>query len=120
MQLKPPEGHTRSAPARPTRFPLTSAVDRICMALDGRWTLCAGGGISLTEPTVEIPSVDWWITSHCNLACDFCYGPVPKRDPVKRRNEILRALADSSARVVTFCGGEPLLVTKIGQSAAML
>ncbi len=74
----------------------------------------------MSEPTVEIPSVDWWITSHCNLACDFCYGPVPDRDPVGRRNEILRALADSSARVVTFCGGEPLLVKRISEYAAML
>jgi MoaA/NifB/PqqE/SkfB family radical SAM enzyme len=68
----------------------------------------------------EIPSVDWWITSHCNLACDFCYGPVPGKDPVERRPEILDALADCSARVVTFCGGEPLLVRKIDEYAAKL
>lgn len=69
---------------------------------------------------VEIPSVDWWITSHCNLACDFCYGPVPARDPVERRPAILEALAACSARVVTFCGGEPLLIRKIDQYAATL
>lgn len=68
----------------------------------------------------EIPSIDWWITSHCNLACDFCYGPVPDRDPVERRHAILEALAASSARVVTFCGGEPLLIRKIDQYAASL
>jgi MoaA/NifB/PqqE/SkfB family radical SAM enzyme len=67
-----------------------------------------------------IPSVDWWTTSHCNLACDFCYGPVPDKDPVGRRLEILDALATSSARVVTFCGGEPLLLRKIGEYAAAL
>jgi MoaA/NifB/PqqE/SkfB family radical SAM enzyme len=67
-----------------------------------------------------IPAVDWWITSHCNLACDFCYGPVPGKDPVECRPEILQALAASSARVVTFCGGEPLLVRKVGQYAANL
>ena len=71
-------------------------------------------------PRVEIPSVDWWITSHCNLACDFCYGPVPARDPVERRPAILEALAACSARVVTFCGGEPLLIRKIDQYAATL
>lgn len=71
-------------------------------------------------PEAEIPSVDWWMTSHCNLACDFCYGPVPGKDPVERRPEILRALADSSARVVTFCGGEPLLIRKIDEYAAIL
>jgi MoaA/NifB/PqqE/SkfB family radical SAM enzyme len=68
----------------------------------------------------EIPSVDWWMTSRCNLACDFCYGPVPGKDPVERRPEILRKLAASSARVVTFCGGEPLLVRRIDEYAAEL
>lgn len=67
-----------------------------------------------------IPSVDWWLSSHCNLACDFCYGPVPAKDPVERRPEILRALAASSARVVTLCGGEPLLVRKVDEYAAAL
>ena len=72
------------------------------------------------EPKVQIPSVDWWTTSHCNLACDFCYGPVPAKDPVERRDEIFEAIAASSARAVTFCGGEPLLVRKIGEYAAAL
>lgn len=72
------------------------------------------------RPKAVIPSVDWWITSHCNLACDFCYGPVPGRDPVERRHEIFEALASSSARVVTFCGGEPLLIRKIGTYASVL
>ena len=67
-----------------------------------------------------IPSVDWWITSRCNLACDFCYGPVPGRDPLELRDRILEALAASSASVVTFCGGEPLLVRKIGDYASAL
>jgi MoaA/NifB/PqqE/SkfB family radical SAM enzyme len=71
-------------------------------------------------PKVQIPSVDWWTTSHCNLACDFCYGPVPGKDPVERRDDILEAIADSSARAVTFCGGEPLLLRKIGQYATAL
>ena len=71
-------------------------------------------------PKAEIPSVDWWITSRCNLACDFCYGPVPGKDPAGRRLEILQKLAASSARAVTFCGGEPLLVRKIDEYAAML
>jgi MoaA/NifB/PqqE/SkfB family radical SAM enzyme len=72
------------------------------------------------RPKAEIPSVDWWMTSHCNLACDFCYGPVPGKDPVERRPEILEALAASSARVVTLCGGEPLLIRRIGEYAATL
>ena len=71
-------------------------------------------------PKTEIPSVDWWTTSHCNLACDFCYGPVPGKDPVERRPDILEAIAASSARAVTFCGGEPLLLRKIGEYAATL
>jgi MoaA/NifB/PqqE/SkfB family radical SAM enzyme len=68
-------------------------------------------------PTVEIPSVDWWITSRCNLACDFCYGPEPSRDPVSLREAIAKAIADCSAPAVTFCGGEPLLVREIDKYA---
>jgi MoaA/NifB/PqqE/SkfB family radical SAM enzyme len=68
----------------------------------------------------QSPSVDWWTTSHCNLACDFCYGPVPGTDPVERRDAIFEALTTSSARAVTFCGGEPLLLRKIGEYAAVL
>jgi MoaA/NifB/PqqE/SkfB family radical SAM enzyme len=45
---------------------------------------------------------------------------VPGKDPVERRPEILQALAASSARVVTLCGGEPLLIPKIGEYAATL
>ena len=66
------------------------------------------------------PSVDWWITSRCNLACDFCYGPTPGKDPVDLRDEILRSLKDSSVPVVTFCGGEPLLVRKVDEYAGIL
>ena len=84
-------------------------------------TLAEAAGItSPAGPEAEIPSVDWWMTSHCNLACDFCYGPVPGKDPVERREAILEALAASSARVVTLCGGEPLLIRKIDQYAATL
>lgn len=71
-------------------------------------------------PEVEIPSVDWWTTSRCNLACDFCYGPVPGQDPVGLRYDILQAIAASSARAVTFCGGEPLLVKKVDEWAGIL
>lgn len=80
----------------------------------------AAGTPPATMPEAMIPSIDWWITSRCNLACDFCYGPVPGKDPVERRLEILDALAASSARAVTFCGGEPLLVRKIDEYAAAL
>jgi MoaA/NifB/PqqE/SkfB family radical SAM enzyme len=68
-----------------------------------------------------IPSVDWWITSRCNLACDFCYGPSASRhDPVGLREAILSAIKKSSAAAVTFCGGEPLLVRDIGSYARKL
>jgi MoaA/NifB/PqqE/SkfB family radical SAM enzyme len=77
----------------------------------------AGSASLPAGPKAEIPSVDWWLTSHCNLACDFCYGPVPGKDPVERRDAIRDALAASSARVVTFCGGEPLLVRRIDEYA---
>lgn len=90
-------------------------------SLNGDGILAEAVGVPLVaEPEAKIPSVDWWMTSHCNLACDFCFGPMPGRDPVELRDEILRALAASSARAVTFCGGEPLLLRKIGQYATAL
>jgi MoaA/NifB/PqqE/SkfB family radical SAM enzyme len=89
-------------------------------SLNAGGTLAEAGVPLPTRPTTEIPSVDWWTTSHCNLACDFCYGPKPGKDPVERRPDILNALAASSARAVTFCGGEPLLLRKIGEYAAAL
>jgi len=70
--------------------------------------------------TTEIPSVDWWITSRCNLACDFCYGPERTGDPAGLREGILAAIASCSAAAVTFCGGEPLLVRHIDRYARTL
>lgn len=84
-------------------------------------TLAEAAGSPLSAgPMVEIPSVDWWTTSRCNLACDFCYGPVPGKDPVELRYDILQAIAASSARAVTFCGGEPLLLKRVGEWAGAL
>ncbi len=68
----------------------------------------------------EIPSVDWWVTSRCNLACDFCYGPAPARDPAGLRDAIFSAIASSSAAAVTFCGGEPLIVRGLDRYARRL
>src|ERR1700730_11978871 len=100
----PPADHTRGTSVEPWQFagPISAAAAR------------------RTWPPAVIPSVDWWVTSRCNLACDFCYGPVPGRDPVERREAILSALRNCSAPVVTFCGGEPLLVRKVDQYAASL
>ncbi len=67
-----------------------------------------------------IPSVDWWITSRCNLACDFCYGPEPGRDQRSLHDAILEAINASSADAVTFCGGEPLLVRELPEYARFL
>jgi len=64
--------------------------------------------------------VDWWISSRCNLACDYCYGPEPANDPGWLRDEILAAIRASSAQAVTFCGGEPLLVRDVGKYARQL
>jgi len=74
----------------------------------------------LAGTPIEIPAVDWWITSRCNLACDFCYGPLPRTDPVGLREAIFSAITDCSAAVVTFCGGEPLLVRDIDRYAKTL
>jgi radical S-adenosyl methionine domain-containing protein 2 len=104
--------------SRPLVDALLWAEERL---LDASGIPAEAEGVPLAaDSEAEIPSVDWWTTSHCNLACDFCYGPEPGRDPVQRRHDILRAIAASSARVVTFCGGEPLLVRKVDEYAASL
>lgn len=64
--------------------------------------------------------VDWRITSRCTLTCDFCYGPVPGQDLVELRPAIATSLLESSAGVVTFCGGEPLLARDVGEYATKL
>jgi MoaA/NifB/PqqE/SkfB family radical SAM enzyme len=67
-----------------------------------------------------IPSIDWWVTSRCNLSCDFCYGPAPAKDPAGLREAIFSAIASSSAAAVTFCGGEPLIVRGLDRYARKL
>jgi MoaA/NifB/PqqE/SkfB family radical SAM enzyme len=100
----PPADHTRGTSVEPWQFagPITAAPAR------------------RTGPPAVIPSVDWWVTSRCNLACDFCYGPEPGRDPAELRDAILEKLRESSASAVTFCGGEPLLVRKVDEYAGIL
>lgn len=70
-------------------------------------------------PRNDLPSVDWWITSRCNLRCDFCYGPKPDKDEKQIRREIAIAIASSSTSAVTFCGGEPLTVRDVMLYAEM-
>ncbi|HSO94103.1 MAG TPA: radical SAM protein, partial [Candidatus Dormibacteraeota bacterium] len=45
---------------------------------------------------------------------------MPGQDPVELRYDILQAIAASSARAVTFCGGEPLLVKRVDEYAGIL
>ncbi len=45
---------------------------------------------------------------------------MPGQDPVGLRYDILQAIAASSARAVTFCGGEPLLIKKVDEWAGVL
>src|SRR5580704_9149847 len=100
----PPADHTRGTSVEPWQFagPVSPPPAR------------------RTGPPAVIPSVDWWVTSRCNLACDFCYGPEPGRDPAELRDAILEKLRESSAAAVTFCGGEPLLVRKVDEYAGIL
>ena len=60
------------------------------------------------------PSVDWWITTECNLKCSFCFGP--KRncsESSKIRYLIAENICLSESGYVTLCGGEPLLVPEL-------
>lgn len=61
--------------------------------------------------SAETRALDWWVTSRCNLRCDFCHGPTPDpRESRDLRGRILDAICGSSATHVTVCGGEPLVV----------
>ncbi|SES36118.1 4Fe-4S single cluster domain-containing protein [Lentzea xinjiangensis] len=62
------------------------------------------------ELPVTPPSVDWWMTSLCNLTCDYCWGPVPSKDDRSLRSVIAESILASRTPAVTFCGGEPLVV----------
>jgi MoaA/NifB/PqqE/SkfB family radical SAM enzyme/orotate phosphoribosyltransferase len=60
------------------------------------------------------PAIDWWITSKCNLSCDFCFGPEPDvREDASLRTRIVDALVESRAPRVTLTGGEPLVVASL-------
>lgn len=63
-----------------------------------------------TQLPVAPPSVDWWMTSRCNLTCDYCWGPVPSRDDRSLLSIIAESILASQTPAVTFCGGEPLVV----------
>src|ERR1700733_747883 len=104
IRHRPPADHTRGTSVEPWQFagPISAAPPR------------------RAGPQAVIPSVDWWVTSRCNLACDFCYGPEPGRDPAELRDAIVEKLRESSASAVTFCGGEPLLVRKVDEYAGIL
>ena len=83
-------------------------------APDASMLMIDGTSTSNTEnlDVTPLESADWRITSKCNLACDFCYGPVPKRDPKEAVPLILGRLLESPVKKVTFCGGDPLIVVK--------
>ena len=58
-----------------------------------------------------IPStVDWRITSACNLNCPFCYGPKGIKSITKENAiEIVDKLSQLGTETVCISGGEPLL-----------
>jgi len=111
----------RSANIQPCPDSAWPQASRLDGPLDSVSPAASTGPAPLSAgPAATIPSVDWWITSRCNLACDFCYGPKPTRDPVELRADILAAIEKSTAAAVTFCGGEPLIVREIGLYARRL
>ena len=61
---------------------------------------------------IQLPSIDWQITNRCNLTCNYCYSQKSADGPVELRSRIAEAIARSSAKAVTFCGGEPLTIGK--------
>lgn len=68
---------------------------------------------AIVYPTYP-PSIDWWITTQCNLNCGFCFGPSSN---LFESNELRYSIAEniciSESDYVTLCGGEPLLVPEL-------
>ena len=60
------------------------------------------------------PSIDWWITTQCNLNCGFCFGPSRSLlESNELRYSIAENICNSKSNYVTLCGGEPLLVLEL-------
>ena len=59
---------------------------------------------------MNIPeTIDWFVTSKCNLKCDFCYGPYPESEIREILKKIAYQISNSSITNVTLCGGEPFV-----------
>ena len=59
---------------------------------------------------MNIPeTIDWFVTSKCNLKCDFCYGPYPESESREILKKIAYQISNSSITNVTLCGGEPFV-----------
>ncbi|WP_201578825.1 radical SAM protein [Psychrobacter sp. Pi2-52] len=59
---------------------------------------------------MNIPeTIDWFVTSKCNLKCDFCYGPYPESESRDILKSIAQQISTSSIANVTLCGGEPFV-----------
>ena len=54
-------------------------------------------------------TIDWFVTSKCNLKCDFCYGPYPEIENRKIIKDIAYKISESNVANVTLCGGEPFV-----------
>ncbi|MCK6053468.1 radical SAM protein [Moraxella osloensis] len=54
-------------------------------------------------------TIDWFVTSLCNLDCSFCYGPYPTNENKDIAKQIAVKLVDSNTKNVTLCGGEPFI-----------
>lgn len=62
----------------------------------------------------EILSVQWRITSNCNLSCRHCYiSQNTKEISMNAINRIIDQIIDEKIMSVTITGGEPLLVKDI-------
>lgn len=54
-------------------------------------------------------TIDWFVTSLCNLDCSFCYGPYPTNEKQDIAKQIAKQLIQSKTKNVTLCGGEPFI-----------
>ena len=66
-------------------------------------------------------TVDWFVTSICNLKCGFCYGPEPEwKEDFSKAFKIVEKIIESQTRNVTLCGGDPMVHPGIYDIISML
>lgn len=63
-----------------------------------------------------VTTIDFHVTSRCNMECAYCWGPQDIEPEIERDTAaaIVRKIAETGAQRIVFTGGDPLLRADIG------